>query len=491
MLMKPVNAAETVQVDLAHRRFICFVVIAIVAVLVLIVILVSIIISRGKRSGLSERKIILLTCIVLIMITAVTATSVFLFWSNGTFRTVSIENYNGDIGIIHKDKAVEVYKGMQLHAEDEASTGEASSLTMIIDTDKHIIADENTSFRLEMTGDEKKGTVRIILDDGGTLIRIDNKLNPDSAFKVATPNATMSVRGTIFSVRYDSGNQTTVVFVEEGSVHVTYGYHKKEDVVAGGLLCIKEDKTVEITSVYPEYNVTASFGDYIDNLENASEVIDISGSGQDPDDNSDTLNNPNSSYYVTETSANDTVSVNETDNHLEDDKDPEVKEAEDRERYSKVLAGICSGELPVYEYAMDTLYYTDNPDECVYAYADIDGDGTDELFTSRFVNHDFLSSIEMYYYVDGSLKHVLVSSYDPQSYDIMGGYEDGKYVYNNGDWEKQYTFWFDIEDENYITQIDAKTDKQTEITPSDYDAMFRNYVDIEGLLEGKWKPLSE
>ena len=88
-------------------------------------------------------------------------------------------------------------------SEDTVETGESSKAELLADSDKHILAEENTKFVLKATGTEKSGNITINLLYGTSLIEIENKLSEESYFEVTTPNATLSVRGTTFEVNYD------------------------------------------------------------------------------------------------------------------------------------------------------------------------------------------------------------------------------------------------------------------------------------------------
>ena len=89
---------------------------------------------------------------------------------------------------------------MTLISDDKVEVNENSFLELLCDSDKHICAEENTGFVIDSDGNEKDGYITIELLYGKALFTIDNKLPKDSSFDVKTPNATLSVRGTEFSV---------------------------------------------------------------------------------------------------------------------------------------------------------------------------------------------------------------------------------------------------------------------------------------------------
>ena len=132
---------------------------------------------------------------------------------------------------------LDAFDGMQLISQDNVQVGQESFLELLADSDKHIAAEENTGFVLKSSGTSDSGNITIELLYGKALFTIDNKLNENSSFKVTTPNAVMSVRGTRFSVWYDVTTGQTVIEVFEGIVEAEY-FGKTELVEQGGQLVI-------------------------------------------------------------------------------------------------------------------------------------------------------------------------------------------------------------------------------------------------------------
>ena len=132
---------------------------------------------------------------------------------------------------------LDAFDGMQLISQDNVQVGQESFLELLADSDKHIAAEENTGFVLKSSGTSDSGNITIELLYGKALFTIDNKLNENSSFKVTTPNAVMSVRGTRFSVWYDVTTGQTVIEVFEGIVEAEY-FGKTELIEQGGQLII-------------------------------------------------------------------------------------------------------------------------------------------------------------------------------------------------------------------------------------------------------------
>lgn len=134
------------------------------------------------------------------------------------YRLVKVEDFNGKVDLQRAENSEEIYEGMRLIPEDIVTTNEESDTVLLVDNDKHIVAEENTSFGINAVGNNKKGQVTVDLLYGEALFTIDNKLNEESEFMVETPNTVMAVRGTTFRVNYNKQFKITEVEVIEGTV---------------------------------------------------------------------------------------------------------------------------------------------------------------------------------------------------------------------------------------------------------------------------------
>ena len=158
------------------------------------------------------------------------------------YRVVKINHFDGEVTVL-RDEKMNAFEGLQLISEDTVETGKGSKAELLADSDKHILAEENTKFVLKATGTEKSGNITINLLYGTSLIEIENKLSEESYFEVTTPNATLSVRGTTFEVNYDEETETTSVEVIEGVVVVT-SEDKTEELTAGKTAVVTADEIV-------------------------------------------------------------------------------------------------------------------------------------------------------------------------------------------------------------------------------------------------------
>ena len=184
--------------------------------------------------------IVFVACVVCILL----ATGV-LGNKDEEYRIVSVESYKGEVKLERDSDNEELFEGMHLLTDDKVTTGDLAELLLLADSDKHILAKENTCFTIDATGNSNKGKIVINLEYGTSLITIDNKLEEGSEFEVDTPNASMSVRGTTFEVTYNVETGETLLTVKEGCVEVVNDILSKL-INAGESVIITNDEIINI-----------------------------------------------------------------------------------------------------------------------------------------------------------------------------------------------------------------------------------------------------
>lgn len=173
--------------------------------------------------------------IVAVVIIVVTAGGALL---SNSYRVIKVKDLTGNVLIQREEEGTfDAFEGLQLISEDKATVSSESSPELLADSDKHISASQNTAFMIKSSGTKDSGNITIEMLYGQALYTIDEKLNENSSFIVTTPNATMSVRGTRFSVWYDITTGQTVIEVFEGTVEAEY-YGKTKLVEKGEKLII-------------------------------------------------------------------------------------------------------------------------------------------------------------------------------------------------------------------------------------------------------------
>lgn len=189
-------------------------------------------------------KKIIIPVVVIVLALAAVVTAVLLR-SKDEYRLIKVNSFEGTVTVEREDDdELDVFDGMKLIPKDTVKVMDNSFLELLADSDKHICAEENTSFELNSGGTEEDGYITIKLLYGKSLFTIDNKLDENSSFKVKTPNATMSVRGTSFSVEYNKETGETTVEVFEGKVWTSYN-GKEEILEKGDVVHITSENSVQ------------------------------------------------------------------------------------------------------------------------------------------------------------------------------------------------------------------------------------------------------
>lgn len=147
-----------------------------------------------------------------------------LFLGKEAYRTIAVEETNGtSIVENQKDGSNTAYEGMHLYSGDDVKVQEDSDMTMLLDMDKYVYAEEKTHFWLEAEGNSEKSKTKIHLEEGSELNCLRTELTEGETYEVDTPNSVMAVRGTTFrvTVYYDSdGIAWTRLEVFQGGVYV-------------------------------------------------------------------------------------------------------------------------------------------------------------------------------------------------------------------------------------------------------------------------------
>lgn len=193
---------------------------------------------------------------------AVIVLCIFLFDKH--VREVNVIEFSGSVEVERPSitDLLAVFTGMRLEEGDFIQTGKSSSVTMTIDQNKIAKLAENSRASFDEVAEGKGGQVTSIYLESGTLINdIKEKLSEDATYKVNTPNATVSVRGTYFvvSVGAEEGYDgvVTKINVYSGSVkvenmkgEVVILYANKEGVEEGN----GKEKSVDSTLILPSGN---------------------------------------------------------------------------------------------------------------------------------------------------------------------------------------------------------------------------------------------
>lgn len=170
--------------------------------------------SKNKKIGLAAA-IIAVSGILLILL-AVTGKK--------GYRVIQIYNLDGTATIERANIGIlDAYENLMLKSEDLVTVASESTMRLKLDEDKYLLVEEETVLAVYATGDSENSRTDIHLQQGSATMEIQRKLSRDSSYQVTTPNAVMSVRGTVFRVAMEpdeNGILVTRVSTFDGIVAV-------------------------------------------------------------------------------------------------------------------------------------------------------------------------------------------------------------------------------------------------------------------------------
>ena len=172
-----------------------------------------------------EKKRLYIAAAAAAAVVAVIVLAVVLFRGSGeeTYRSIRIVELQGGV-TIDRDKvgSLDASVNMNLVSGDRVTTAEDAYVVLRLDEDKYVMLGEQGAMKVEADGDASNGRTAIRLEAGSILNEIQNPLGQNSTYEIVTPNATMSVRGTVFEVRCNGTDSdgNIEVLVYEGKVAV-------------------------------------------------------------------------------------------------------------------------------------------------------------------------------------------------------------------------------------------------------------------------------
>ncbi len=140
------------------------------------------------------------------------------------YRSIAIEQLTGTVTVAGEKNNGQAYVGQHFYSGDDVKVAKESDLTMCMDDDKYVYADEETHFVLQASAAGEDSRISIYLDEGSTLHELKSKLKENETYEVDTPTSTMAVRGTTFRVSVLKGSDDmvyTLTEVEDGEVAIS------------------------------------------------------------------------------------------------------------------------------------------------------------------------------------------------------------------------------------------------------------------------------
>lgn len=158
--------------------------------------------------------------VIVAVIMLVTAVSTALAFNKKTesYRTITVIEISGTVGVVHNDIEYAAYTGMHLEEGYTVVTNGNSYIRLLLDDDKYVKLEAGAKAVFsEVSG----GKTAINIERGALVAEVTKPLQVDEDFIVNTPNAVLAVRGTLFRVdlsRNDKGELNTDVMTYGGAV---------------------------------------------------------------------------------------------------------------------------------------------------------------------------------------------------------------------------------------------------------------------------------
>lgn len=370
---------------------------------------------------LTKNKIIII-CSAAALVIVAAIVLILVLGHQDQYRVVKVENYDGEIAIdrTSNNTDVDIFKGMNLLSGDKVSVGDSSNLEMLMDTDKHMLAEANTTFKLITSGSAEAGRISIDIINGSSLFEIENKLGDNSFFDVHTPNAVFSVRGTEFRVSYNEADNETTLEVYDGVVAIEYeNSDETEDVSAGAGKVIGQDQS---------YDIAVSIADN-DSSADASSNTGSDSTGNSASDNSDSGNHvAGSGDTGASGSGNSSGYAWQKTTNITND--------------SQLLAGYNEIIAHMADYLAENTKHGRDYISRDYMYFDYDGDGQNELILYAGFNDEnseFMRDVVFLDYNEATQSiYTLAVNYDEHNDESFYAEYDGKmarYFWTHGSYD--------------------------------------------------------
>ena len=157
---------------------------------------------------------LLLAAIILIIVLCIP--------KGNAYRSIKLFDFENSVTINRDGSNLTATKNMKLKNDDEINVGSSSKAILKLDSDKFIMAKENTTLSLKATGKKNNTKTRILVSNGGVVVEVKNKLKDSESFEIASSNSVMAIRGTQigFNVTNDTTSVTTSLSILKGETDI-------------------------------------------------------------------------------------------------------------------------------------------------------------------------------------------------------------------------------------------------------------------------------
>ena len=141
--------------------------------------------------------------------------------SNNT-RAAVVDELSGEVKAQLDDGEMPAFVGLALLRRNSISTGVSSWTILELNEGQFAMIEEKSTLQIEQLSADARRT-GLDLQDGKVWIMVERLLSGDESFTVYTPNCSLSIRGTVFSVSASSSGREdrTRLVVYEGTVVIT------------------------------------------------------------------------------------------------------------------------------------------------------------------------------------------------------------------------------------------------------------------------------
>ena len=192
-----------------------------------------------KKGDIYEEKIAIFSSIGgVLLIAAIILIIVLCLPKNKGYRSIKVYDVKGTVNVKRDKNTLVASKDMKLKNEDVVEVKEASSTVLKLDNDKYVMVKENTIIRLKATGKTNETKTQILVDDGGVIVEVKEKLKENESFEIATANSVMAIRGTMVEVSsIKEGDRVTFVnMVLSGSAELVIRTSAKASIDSAKLV---------------------------------------------------------------------------------------------------------------------------------------------------------------------------------------------------------------------------------------------------------------
>ena len=162
------------------------------------------------------------TVISVAVVVIVVAVALIFKGGEESYRSIRIVKLKGDVSIDREGLGnLEASVNMNLISGDRINTSKDAYMVLRLDEDKYVMLGEQGVIQVIASGNAADSRTQIHLETGTIVNDIQNPLSQNSAYEIVIPGVAMSVRGTVFEVRWHPDDGRGELLVYEGSVALT------------------------------------------------------------------------------------------------------------------------------------------------------------------------------------------------------------------------------------------------------------------------------